>query len=74
MRKVERGEDPIGTIRDPSRNTCLRLYAEPEEGATARRRGVAPGAIPGSRADAYDPVLREIRTAIAERETEVATP
>ena len=65
MQRVERGEDPIGVIRDPAHNERLRLYAEPVDGTTASRRATANGTIPGSRADSFDPVLREIRERMA---------
>jgi 5,5'-dehydrodivanillate O-demethylase oxygenase subunit len=73
MQRVERGEDPIGLIRDPDRNHRLRLYAEPESGNTAARRAGVVGTIPGSRADTFDPVLRAIRERMEEPKPSAAT-
>jgi 5,5'-dehydrodivanillate O-demethylase len=67
MQRVERGDDPIGLIRDPARNEHLRLDGRAEAVAANGHRVRGDGAIPRSRADAYDPVLRAIRARIAEK-------
>jgi hypothetical protein len=69
MRQVERGEDPIGVIRDVVAAERISLYDEPEGGRVAARRAGTNGTIPGSRADAFDPVLREILERLAARES-----
>lgn len=59
--KVERGEDPMGVIRDQARNQCIRLVGEPQGGRGARAGGLIDGQLFGSRIDRYDPVLAELR-------------
>jgi 5,5'-dehydrodivanillate O-demethylase len=53
IQRVERGEDPMGVIRDASRNDCIRLGLEARE-----RRGERTYASPPDR---LDPVAAQIR-------------
>ena len=65
MQKVGRGEDPVGVTRDPAADQRFALYDEPDSGRAAGRRAGTNGTIPGSRADNFDPVLREILERLA---------
>jgi 5,5'-dehydrodivanillate O-demethylase len=56
LRRVERGEDPMGVMRDPARNGCIRLGDD--ERRTAPQRG-RESAAPGP--DRYDPVAAQLR-------------
>lgn len=37
MLKVERGEDPMNTFRDPTQNECIHVPTEDDEGGIAER-------------------------------------
>ena len=54
--KVERGEDPMGVIRDPAKNVCIQLD-DPENRNVTRR--------PAIKADGYEPILAQARTLVA---------
>lgn len=64
---LQRGEDPIGVIRDPAANVCIRLPG-PEEGKEQATGPLRPGwrkyaASP----DRFDPVVAEIKQRVAEK-------
>lgn len=58
---VQRGEDPLGIIRDPARNVCVRLTGD---AYTGQRQRAAQNF--GNPADRYDPVVAQVRELLAE--------
>ena len=56
MRLVEQGEDPIGVIRDPAKNVCIRLGDDDRRSTPPRQNEHL-----ALRPDRYDPVAEQVR-------------
>jgi 5,5'-dehydrodivanillate O-demethylase len=59
IRRVERGEDPIGVFRDPASNVCIRVGDDAENDKRIERPGRL-GNASAPRPDRYDPVAEQI--------------
>ncbi len=62
MRRIERGEDPIGVIRDPAKNVCIRIGNDLEND---KRIESTRGGGSARRGDRHDPVVAQIRELVA---------
>jgi 5,5'-dehydrodivanillate O-demethylase len=56
VQRIERGEDPIGVMRDPTKNICLQLD-DPDIRNVMRR--------PTVKAEGYEPILAQVRSMAA---------
>lgn len=61
MLRVDRGEDPIGVVRDPSKNACIRLGQDPEDARADRPRVPGTARAYAASPNRYDPVATQIR-------------
>ncbi len=64
MRRVGRGEDPMGVIRDPAKNVCIRVGNDAENNKRIDRPS-EPIRESTNRPDRYDPVAGQIRELVS---------